>query len=312
MNANNVYGEEEMKDKSFPLITVITPTYKSNPKYLREAIESVLIQTYPHIEYIITDDGSENFPEKEIIEYLERNKQGNIVYKIIRNEINVGTVKNLNGALKIANGNYIFLLAQDDVYYDKQVLLERVKYFQETRALISIAFAEVVNFDLSSRFQYIPPKRKVQNLKSMEPNELLMDMWYSCNLYGCTIAFSHKYFEQFGYYDERYRLMEDGPLFYHLLMRGVKIYFWDGIAIKYRTEPNDRVRRYHHNQIYCRDKLLFLKEKTTYYTGIKKILLFSDAKRFQIKTELSNKNQKIGQIITIIEGYLRVLYFSKQ
>ena len=48
----------------YPLITVLTLSYNST--YIYESIQSVLEQSYPHIEYIIVDDGSGAFCQDEI------------------------------------------------------------------------------------------------------------------------------------------------------------------------------------------------------------------------------------------------------
>ena len=60
--------------KKMPLVTIVTLTYKKFND-LKKCIHSVLIQNYPNIEYIISDDGSENFPYEEIKKYIEENKR---------------------------------------------------------------------------------------------------------------------------------------------------------------------------------------------------------------------------------------------
>lgn len=54
-----------------PVVTVVTLSYKKFD-YIFHAIDSVLSQTYPYIEYIIADDGSPNFPMDEIEEYVRK------------------------------------------------------------------------------------------------------------------------------------------------------------------------------------------------------------------------------------------------
>ena len=61
-----------------PVVTVVTLSYKKFD-YIFHAIDSVLSQTYPYIEYIIADDGSPNFPMDEIEEYVRENKKENII-----------------------------------------------------------------------------------------------------------------------------------------------------------------------------------------------------------------------------------------
>ena len=61
-----------------PLISVVTLTYKKFD-YIYKAIDSVLNQTYPYVEYIISDDGSPNFPQNEIEDYVSNRKGKNII-----------------------------------------------------------------------------------------------------------------------------------------------------------------------------------------------------------------------------------------
>ena len=139
MRGNKYCMSSECSEDDLPLVTIITPTYNSNPQYLKEAIESVLEQTYPKIEYIITDDGSSVFHEELIHELLEERNRGNITWKIIRHDENIGIVKNMNGAIRESHGEYIFPLAHDDVYYDERVIEEWAQEFKRTRALVITA-----------------------------------------------------------------------------------------------------------------------------------------------------------------------------
>ena len=294
-----------MEDKSLPLITVITPTYKSNPKYLFEAIESVLIQTYPHIEYIITDDGSDNFPEKEIIEYLERNNRGNIRYKIIRNANNIGTVKNLNGALKRAKGDYIFYLAHDDLYYNPEIISMRVSHFQETGALVTIGLVEAVSFDLTTIRGILPSNETIHNLQTMSSKELLEDMWFTNKLIGSTFAFSREYFNLYGLYEEKYIIIEDQGMIYRSLKNDVKIVLWNNIAIRWRVDPTDKLDRYTTNIICILDSINVEKDKLDYFTGLKKILLFLNLQRLKLKYYLLCQSPRWGILFKFIEGFIQ-------
>ena len=69
--------KKDYDDMPLPLVTVITLSY-NNEQYIFEAINSVLKQTYPNIEYIISDDGSVEFPESSIQELLTEGYRGNI------------------------------------------------------------------------------------------------------------------------------------------------------------------------------------------------------------------------------------------
>jgi glycosyltransferase involved in cell wall biosynthesis len=98
-----------------PKITVYTPTYNC-AKYLKEAIDSIIKQTYQDFELIIIDDASTDETPRVLKEYANNPK-----VKIIKNENNLGFVKTAIKAIKLAKGEYIMRVDADD-YLDENAL----------------------------------------------------------------------------------------------------------------------------------------------------------------------------------------------
>ena len=96
-----------------PVITAITLVYNGMP-YLKEAVESVLTQSFTDFEYIIVDDCSSDDSYK----YLLTLKDPRI--RLFRNECNLGVSRSFNYALKKVLTDYIFRLDQDDICYQNR------------------------------------------------------------------------------------------------------------------------------------------------------------------------------------------------
>jgi len=104
---------EELKSFLYkPIVSVLMPTYNSDVKWLRKAIESVLSQIYPFWELCIVDDGSHNFKQiqKVVDEYVRENER----LKFRSLKTNHGISAATNEALAIAEGEYIAFLDHDD------------------------------------------------------------------------------------------------------------------------------------------------------------------------------------------------------
>lgn len=112
--------------KMNPLISVIMPVYNSE-KYLNEAIESILNQTFSNFEFIIINDGSTD-QSLEII-YQYKNQDDRIV---LINRENRGLINSLNEGIEKATGKYIARMDADDISlplrFEKQIeLMENKK-----------------------------------------------------------------------------------------------------------------------------------------------------------------------------------------
>lgn len=91
-----------------PLVSVVMSVYNGE-KYLEEAINSILNQTFKDFEFIIINDCSTDRTSEILQSYND------VRIKIINNENNVGLTKSLNKGLKIARGQYVARMDADDI-----------------------------------------------------------------------------------------------------------------------------------------------------------------------------------------------------
>ena len=90
-----------------PKVSVCIPTY-NRPEFLKQAIESVLAQTFSDYELIISDNASADTTTAVISSFKDRR----IIH--IRKEKNIGLVDNWNNCLSAAKGQYITIFHDDD------------------------------------------------------------------------------------------------------------------------------------------------------------------------------------------------------
>jgi glycosyltransferase involved in cell wall biosynthesis len=89
-----------------PRVSVVIPAYNA-VRYLREALESVLNQTYSPIEVVLVNDGSTDATAEAVAPFLSR-----IRYHV---QANAGLAAARNAGLKIATGDYVALMDADDI-----------------------------------------------------------------------------------------------------------------------------------------------------------------------------------------------------
>lgn len=93
---------------SSPKVSVLMPVYNAE-SYLKEAIDSILSQTFTDFEFIIINDGSTDRSEEIILSY----KDERIHY--IKNKQNLKIAESLNKGIRLCNGEYIARMDADDI-----------------------------------------------------------------------------------------------------------------------------------------------------------------------------------------------------
>lgn len=91
-----------------PTISVILPAYNAE-RFLREAIDSILKQTFCDFELIVLNDGSTDRTEEIILSYTDPR------IRYIKNDTNLKLIKTLNKGIDLARGKYIARMDADDI-----------------------------------------------------------------------------------------------------------------------------------------------------------------------------------------------------
>ena len=107
---------------NYPLISILVFVY-NNQRYLYENLRSVFEQSYPNIELLVNDDGSDDFDIDAISAWISNNKTDNIKNVVLnRNDVNLGSVKSVETLQKLSHGEWLFNIAADDTFYDNNVI----------------------------------------------------------------------------------------------------------------------------------------------------------------------------------------------
>lgn len=103
-----------------PLVTIITPTHNA-ARWLPETVESILLQDYPHLEYIILDDGSTDTTQSKLDKYRS-DPRVHIFY-----HPNMGEVLTINKGYQLSHGLLVGNISADDPLFRSSAISQIVE-----------------------------------------------------------------------------------------------------------------------------------------------------------------------------------------
>lgn len=153
------------KEKKDMLVSVIIATYRRE-KSLRDAVISVMQQSYSNIEIIIVDDNADAFWNRKVEDALRDFKDDKrLVY--IRNRINSGSAESRNIGIRASKGVYITFLDDDDLYKKDKI---RRQLLTMTGKGADFSITDITLYDENGRFI---EKRTRQYIKNNNISSLL-------------------------------------------------------------------------------------------------------------------------------------------
>lgn len=243
-----------------PKISVVMAVYNGMP-YVKEAVRSILTQSYKNFEFIIVNDASTD----STLKYLKNLKDTRI--KIINNPKNLGLAVSLNKALEVAGGQYIARMDADDISLPKR--FEKQVEYLEHNPQVSLCGCWV---DLIDKKGKIIGEKKYP-LSDSELKKALK--WYQPIVHPTFMARAN-FYKSLGGYDEHFDYAED----YELLIRAMKKYKLANIPNKllYWRLADERRSRQSMKRVDAADFKVKLEILRNNYFG--KIYIFYVAKKF--------------------------------
>lgn len=168
-----------MEDSSFPLVTVVMPTYNAE-NYIIQAIDSVMKQTSDAgVELIVIDDGSSDQTESAVKDYIDRFAKGecaahfsNRSLRYIKNTVNLGVAETRNRGIREAAGRYIAFLDSDDWWSSDKLEKQLEALRQRPDAVLCATGRELMHADGTRRGKVISIPERISYRRLLHTNDI--------------------------------------------------------------------------------------------------------------------------------------------
>lgn len=212
---------------SKPLISVIVPVYNGE-KYIEETVCSVLKQDYDNIELIVIIDGTKDRTSDILNPYVE---QGRL--KVLEQE-NMGASATRNKGMKLAKGDYVLMLDQDDLI--EPTLLSKALQLAQAAKSSGV----VVNGQLIDSHGAVI--RRMYRFR--KPTLKLKDMLCKNQIYTTSqVLFNRQKILLLGGLDAKNAgIADDWDLMLRLVLSGGKLDFLDEMLMSYRIHDSNASR----------------------------------------------------------------------
>lgn len=203
-----------------PSISCIMSNYNTDPSMFREALDSILDQTYKDFELILIDDKSTDIRSKKVIEeYVRRDARIVALY----NEKNKGLAGALNEGLKAAKGEYIARFDTDDICV-RDRFERQMDYMKANGVDICSTFAH-----LFGDYEY------VVSTSFSTCEEVAAQLLFTCYIYHTPVMMKRSFIEDHGlWYDVEFDGAEDFDLFSRCREAGARICIMPEVMFHYR------------------------------------------------------------------------------
>lgn len=200
-----------------PEITVLMAIYNA-AAHLREAVDSILSQTFTGFEFLIIDDGSSDSSKEIILSYKDPR------IRLLRSKKNTGLTASLNKGLRKAKGKYIARMDADDISLPGRLKIQYEVLRDNPDVGVAAGWVQVIDEQGGSLKEWSTP---------LQPE----DIYYRLNFRNClahsAVMFRKDIVLESGGYNENIKRAQDFEL-WRRLSKVTKIRQVDRFLIKWR------------------------------------------------------------------------------
>jgi glycosyltransferase involved in cell wall biosynthesis len=247
-----------------PKVSIIMSTFNNAP-YLKQAIESVLYQSYNNWELIIINDASVDFTKDILKQYAKKEKR----IHILTNKTNKGLAASLNRGITASKGELIARLDGDDWWIDHHKLKKQVAFLIKNQDYGLVGcWANIID----ENSQQISNRRYPSTDKDIRNYILIENCFFHSSVVTRKIIL-----DKVGYYDTNIKTAEDYNLWLKIGLVS-KMQNLPEFMISYRLNPNGVNATRFKYQI--KETLFQVKEFKKYYPNYYKAIIMWKIRQF--------------------------------
>ena len=220
-------------------VSIAVITYNSASTVI-DTLDSIVKQDYgsENIELIISDDASTDNTVEVIHKWLDENSSLFFLASFLESSTNKGVSANINQAWKATSCKWVKSIAGDDLL-KRRCISQNVEYVAKNPKC-KIVFSKMETFGLSSKIIPTDYEIKFFEKNSREQNNYLKI--FSFNM-APSAFISKEALEHVGFANEKYKMIEDLPLWLKMTETGYKLSFMNEVTVEYRLEESITVSK---------------------------------------------------------------------
>lgn len=283
-----------------PLVSIIVITYNSS-EFVSDTLESAKNQSYQNIELVITDDCSTDNTVAICKNWIDKNKHRFVRTEVVTSAINTGISPNCNRGYHAARGEWLKLIAGDDILLDT-CIEDFMDYYKKHRDC-QILFGQM--YYLKNDIIFTKASKKIAVVKQKKQKRLV---YMGSGLPSPAAFFKKEILKKFGGFDENYSFIEDLPFWIKLVNEDIQLHFIQKFVVIYRIHENNTCMN-NNNNFYLNKQFYFDNERII----TRKLLSFYFKKLYighllhsinyiiinRLIISLGNKNNLISRMLSL-------------
>ena len=202
-----------------PKVSVLLPVYNAQ-NFVKEAIESILHQTFHDFELIIINDGSSDNSLNIISTFIDER------ILVVNHELNKGLVFTLNEGLDLAQGKYIVRMDADDFSFPNRLKLQ--VDFMERNKDIMVSGGQMIDYDNNWMLSKNPK----------DCNQVKVSLLFTCVVSHPTVIIRNQILKMENYYYDKSFIHSEDYELWSRVVRKHKISNISDVILKYRAHKN--------------------------------------------------------------------------
>lgn len=285
-------------------VSVIMSVYNTEEMLLRQAIDSILTQTYENIEFLIVNDCSDQWCKDILYNYKDDR------IRIIDNIENLGLAASLNKAIDVSKGKYIARMDSDDVSYMDRIEQQVLYMEHHTDVDVLAGVAAIIQNGKKTGFSGLYYKLELEVFK-IQMSLANMPFVHPTVMFRTSFLNKHNL-----RYDESFRKAQDYNMWVRCLEYG-KLDVLQKVVLDYRIHDNQlstgssSQREYaDRTKVMCLEKLIkdYTEQEKELYIHLRDMKLYGTIKdNVKLIGKLVNENNQLKVYPT--KKYQTQLYF---